>query len=57
MTADGMPTDRNEERVMRAALAKAAKAKRYAEFVPTSYEERRFQGKVRESRRTRQSAA
>jgi len=54
MTADGMPTDRNEERAMRAARAKAAKARQYAEFVPTSYEERRFEGKVREPRRTRQ---
>lgn len=57
MTPGGMPTDRNEERAMRAALTKAAKAKRYAEFVPTSYEERRFEGKVRESRRTRQAPA
>ena len=56
MTAAGMPADRNAERVMRAALAKAAKARQYAEFVPTSYEERRFEGKVREPRRTRQPA-
>ena len=39
------PTDRNAERVMRAALTKAAKAKAYAEFVPTSYEETRFAGR------------
>jgi hypothetical protein len=53
MTPDGMPTDRNEERAMRAALQKAAKARRYAEFTPTSYEERGFEGRVSTPRNTR----
>lgn len=57
MTPDGMPTDRNEERAMRAALTKAAKARRLAEFTPNSYEERRYSGRIAEPRRTRRKAA
>ena len=48
-----MPTDRNEERAMRLALTRAAKAKRYREFTPTSHEERQFAGRVTAPANTR----
>ena len=51
------PRDRTEERVMRAALTKAAKAKAYAEFVPTSYEQARFAGRPVAAGRSRKPLA
>jgi len=51
------PTDRNAERVMRAELNKTAKAKAYAEFIPTSYEQTRFAGRPVVAGRSRKPLA
>ena len=51
------PTDRNAERVIRAERNRAAKAKAYAEFVPTSYEQDRFAGRPVAAGRSRKPLA